>query len=422
MDTKEHERASTVEIERARVPLSWWVEVQDDAGGRSVPLAPGTTHVGSARDNTLRVADGAVSARHLELELVAEGVVVRDCGSKNGTFVGPARVTEVLALAGATITVGRSTLVLGASHPECFTPEDADPLPHVVGASAAMRRVAGQVRRLARLRHPVLVSGESGTGKELMARALHSEGPRASKPLVAINVASIPRELVESEFFGHERGAFTGAVARRRGAFEEAERGTLFLDEIGELPPEAQPKLLRALDGYSVRTVGGAGATQPRDVRIVAATHVPLAARVAEGRFRRDLFHRLEVFTVRLPPLRERRGDIGPIARAMLRGMDRDLGRKDLTSAAIAWLGAASWPGNVRELRNVLLRAAALAEGPVVGLAHLEAASSGAVELDRPRLSPDLAKAVLREHEGNLSAAARAAGLPRTTFRKLLVR
>ena len=174
----------------------------------------------------------------------------------------------------------------------------------------------------------------------------------------------MPRELVESEFFGHEKGSFTGAVARRRGAFEEAEGGTLFLDEIGDLPLDAQPKLLRALDGYGIRSVGASGAATPRDVRVVAATHAPLRERVRDGSFRRDLYHRLEVFTVALPPLRERRSDVGPIARALLRSMEADVGDKDLSSAALARLASENWPGNVRELRNVLERASLCAAGP----------------------------------------------------------
>src|SRR5271156_3983666 len=171
-----------------------------------------------------------------------------------------------------------------------------------------MRRLADQVRRLAQHALPVLIAGESGTGKELIARALHQEGPRREKPFVAINVTALPRELVESELFGHERGAFTGAHARRLGAFAEAEAGTLFLDEVGDLPLDAQPKLLRALDGYEVRRIGATGRGRVGDVRIVAATNRLLARRVEEGDFRRDLFHRLSVFTVTLPPLRERRG------------------------------------------------------------------------------------------------------------------
>ena len=194
-----------------------------------------------------------------------------------------------------------------------------------------MRRLADQVRRLALHALPVLVAGESGVGKELIARAIHQQGPRRSYPFVAINVTALPRELVESELFGHERGSFTGAHARRLGAFAESEGGTLFLDEVGDLPIDAQPKLLRALDGYEVRRVGASGSGKRADVRVLAATHAPLEQRVAAGHFRRDLFHRLECFVVRVPPLRERPGDIAAIARELLRQIAPQVGKRTLT-------------------------------------------------------------------------------------------
>jgi two-component system nitrogen regulation response regulator GlnG len=257
-------------------------------------------------------------------------------------------------------------------------------------------------------------------GKELVARALHSEGPRAAGPFVAMNVAALPRELVESELFGHERGAFTGAVSRRAGAFNEAESGTLFLDEIGELPVDAQPKLLRALDGYEVRRVGAAGSGARASARVIVATHQALADSVERGAFRRDLFHRLEVFVVDVPPLRARPGDILPIARMVLSRLESEIGRRDLTPAAVAQLAAHDWPGNVRELRNVLCRAADLAraarwlDAAVIDRA-LRKPKAQAVEL-----TVETAKECLARHGGNVSAAARDAGLPRTTFRKLI--
>jgi transcriptional regulator with GAF, ATPase, and Fis domain len=221
--------------------------------------------------------------------------------------------------------------------------------------------------------------------------------------------------------FGHERGAFTGAVARRDGAFRDAEKGSLFLDEIGELPIEAQPKLLRALDGYEVRRVGGSGSGRPPDVRVIAATHVPLEAGVTAGSFRRDLFHRLEVFVVEVPPLRERRADIAAIARHLLGQMEVELGRRRLTSAAIARLMVHDWPGNVRELRNVLYRASDLAvTSEALDAPHVERGFRHSSGPPRAGLSPAQAHGILAEHRNNLSAAARAAGYARTSFRKLL--
>jgi len=311
-------------------------------------------------------------------------------------------------------------VVLPRPSPDDDAEELGDPLPSLAGASSAMRRVAASVRRLASMSSPVLVAGETGVGKELVARALHTEGTRASGPFVAMNVAALPRELVESELFGHERGAFTGAVQRHVGAFTEAEGGTLFLDEIGELAIDAQPKLLRALDGYEVRRIGASGGGRRADARVIAATHVPLLEHVNCGRFRRDLYHRLEVFVVEIPPLRARPGDVLPIARRLLHQLETEIGRRRLTPAAIALLTAHDWPGNVRELRNVLLRAADFArsqrwiDAAVVSRALRR---TGARSLT---LTPDQAKEWLVSHGGNVSAAARAAGVPRTSFRKLV--
>ncbi len=248
-----------------------------------------------------------------------------------------------------------------------------------------------------------------------------SKGLGKTRPFVAINVTALPRELVETELFGHERGAFTGAHARRIGAFAEAEGGTLFLDEIGDLPLEAQPKILRALDGYEIRRVGSAGSGKRADVRVVAATHAPLEKRVAAGLFRRDLYHRLECFVVTVPPLRDRRGDIGPIARELLSQLAPQVGPRTLTSAALARLSAHDWPGNVRELRNVLCRAAdATRSGGGLDADDIDRALRRDPIIRPHLLTPQAAQALLRDSGGNLSAAARSAGIPRTSFRKLL--
>jgi DNA-binding NtrC family response regulator len=329
-------------------------------------------------------------------------------------------VAEAWGQAGPVIAIGRSTLVIQPGEDSVETPP-GPPLEGVAGTSIAMRRLADQVRRLARHALPVLISGESGTGKELIARSLHAEGPRRARPFVALNVTAVPRELVESELFGHERGAFTGAHVRREGAFSDAEGGTLFLDEIGDLPLDAQPKILRALDGYEVRRVGGAGGGKRTDARVVAATHARLEEKVTRGEFRRDLFHRLECLVVTVPPLRERRGDIGVIARMLLRQLQVDIGERVLTPSALARLAAHDWPGNVRELRNVLCRAA----DARLGSARIDADDvDRALRRDGPavlkRVTPQRAQELMRETAGNLSAAARAAGLPRTSFRKLL--
>lgn len=422
MTTQEEGKDTAIETDVIALPWAtsrWALEIQDVEGVRRVPLFERTVVVGSSSSADVRVRDRTVSSKHCEIQAAGGGVVVRDLGSTNGTFVGGARVREALAAEGTLIAIGQTTVVCVALE-EGDEDECAEPLPGVAGSSTAMRKIAAQVRRLAQMSAPVLIAGETGVGKELVARALHTSGARASGAFVAMNVAALPRELVESELFGHERGAFTGAVARRVGAFAEAEGGTLFLDEIGELPMDAQPKLLRALDGYEVRRVGGSGSGSKATARVVAATHVALQEHVKRGTFRRDLFHRLEVFVIDVPPLRDRPGDVLPIARSLLARLEGEIGVRDLTPAAIAQLAAYEWPGNVRELRNVLCRAADLAKSAKL----LDAAMIDRA-LRRPKkvvveLTPETAKECLDRHGGNVSAAARSAGLARTTFRKLV--
>jgi two-component system nitrogen regulation response regulator GlnG len=226
--------------------------------------------------------------------------------------------------------------------------------PDILGQAPAMQEVFRAIGRLAQSHATVLINGESGTGKELVARALHRHSPRADRPFVAINTAAIPKDLLESELFGHERGAFTGATATRRGRFEQAEGGTLFLDEIGDMPAELQTRLLRVLSDGNYYRVGG---HQPikANVRIIAATHQDLDARVKQGLFREDLFHRLNVIRLRLPPLRERREDIPLLAKYFLQKSARELGveQKTLSDAAIQFLTAQDFPGNVRQLENL---------------------------------------------------------------------
>jgi two-component system NtrC family response regulator len=226
-------------------------------------------------------------------------------------------------------------------------------------ASPTMHRLLSSVERIARANASVLILGESGSGKEMIARALHHYSRRASKPWVDISCAALPEQLLESELFGHERGAFSGADQAKPGLFELADQGTLFLDEVAELDPRMQVKLLRVLDGVSYYRVGGVKKVSV-DVRVVAATNRDLDAAVGAGQFRQDLFHRLSQVTVTVPPLRQRREDIGPLAAYFLGQHDPAL---RLTSAAITRLEAYAWPGNVRELRNVVLQAAVLSEG-----------------------------------------------------------
>nr|WP_274621980.1 sigma-54 dependent transcriptional regulator [Myxococcus fulvus] len=255
----------------------------------------------------------------------------------------------------------------------------------MVGGSAAMRDVFERLRKVAPSPATVLVLGESGTGKELVARALHAQSPRADGPLISVNCAAIPEGLLESELFGHEKGAFTGALTAHAGLVEAAHGGTLFLDEVGELPAPAQARLLRMLQDGEVRRVG---ATRPRkvDVRIVAATHRDLPRRVQEGAFRQDLYFRLRVVEIRLPPLRERGEDLPVLAKYLLEKACRRIGRPPATLSpeSLQALMAHPWPGNVRELENALERAVILSEGPVITPDLLALEPPGGESLDAP--------------------------------------
>ncbi len=286
----------------------------------------------------------------------------------------------------------------------------------LVGASAAMREVQKAIGMLADSEATVLVTGETGTGKEVVARAIHRHGRRSPKPFVAVNCAAIPSELLETQLFGHVRGAFTGAVSDRLGSFREADHGTLFLDEIGDMGLPMQAKLLRVLQDRVVTPVGGRAA--PVDVRIIAATHRDLSALVQEGRFREDLFYRLRVVPVHLPTLRERLADIVPLAEHFLAMAAGPTAPRQLTPAAAALLLAHPWPGNVRELSNAMERAAALARGRSItagDIAFLSTVPQGAaidwLDGDLPtaiaRLEQAMIERALLMTGGNRAEAAR---------------
>ncbi|KQM41289.1 nitrogen regulation protein NR(I) [Sphingomonas sp. Leaf10] len=326
----------------------------------------------------------------------------------------------------------------------------------LIGRSPAMQDVYRVIARVVATDLTVLVTGESGTGKELVARAIHDLGRRRRAPFIALNMAAIPRELIEAELFGHERGAFTGAAQRSAGKFEQAAGGTLFLDEIGDMPMEAQTRLLRVLQSGEFTSVGGARVIRA-DVRIVAATNKTLAAQVQSGQFREDLFYRLNVVPIALPPLRERRQDIPLLARHFLDQAARDgLPRKSLTAEALALLKSHDWPGNVRELENLMRRVAVLGRDAVIEAGELRGSLGEAT--GRPTALPDtdldeavrswvrriareepaaldngtlydrlisdverpLIEAMLDRHANNQLRAAKAMGLNRNTLRKRL--
>lgn len=264
-------------------------------------------------------------------------------------------------------------------------PEEQGDGRELLGQSPAMETLRARIAKVARSRAPVAITGESGVGKELVARTIHRQGPRADGPFVPVNCGAIPRELVESELFGHERGSFTGAIADKEGLFAAARGGTLFLDEIAELPTDMQVKLLRAIQEKRIRPVG-ATAEVPIDIRLLSASHCDLEEEVAAGRLRHDLFYRINVIDLHVPPLRERVEDIEPLAREILTRVARDHDRTapQLTSKALDALRTYPFPGNVRELENILERALTLQEGPEIQPEDLHLPRSGSPETESP--------------------------------------
>jgi len=384
--------------------------------------------IGKAPDNDLVLADDTVSRHHCELTRATDGVHVRDLGSTNGVRVQGARVSEAVLQPGAVLKVGEVEISLRPSVRNVeVLPSDKTWFGGAIGQSLAMRTIFGVLERIAPTDATVLLEGETGTGKDVLARAIWTESARAHGPFVVVDCGAVSYALLESELFGHERGAFTGAVAARQGAFELADGGTVFLDEIGELPLDVQPKLLRVLEAREFRRVGG-NRMFKSDVRVVVATKRNLQREVQAGKFREDLYFRLAVVPITVPPLRARREDIPRLVEHILKASATALTVSDETMQGLV---AHDWPGNVRELRNVLDRAIYLARATGQGelsLVSLPVSGAGAGDVfqfepgksyreTRAKFDADFerryVKWLLSRHGGNVSAAAREAKMDR---------
>jgi transcriptional regulator with GAF, ATPase, and Fis domain len=406
--------------------------------------------IGSIEGAGIELTDPAVSRRHAEVRREKDGVLLADCGSTNGTYVGPVRVREVYLTPETQFKVGKSELVFTpADEVIDIQPSEKNKLSGMVGNSTALREVFSIIERVAKTDLTVLITGETGTGKELASRAVHEHSNRSSKSFRVFDCGAAAKNLIESELFGHEKGAFTGAVASREGVFEQAHGGTIFLDEIGELPLDLQPKLLRVLEQREVRRVGS-GKIRAIDVRVVAATNRNLRKEVEAGRFREDLYYRLAVVEVELPPLRERMGDFPMLVKHLLERANHNPGVTGVDEDVLDLFNAYRWPGNIRELANVIERALPFTDGKIIRLSALPEAlrigDSGNKEERNPLTAKEAALTpgasslpfkdakdqliqaferqylvdLIERHGGNVSKAARAAHMDRKSITRLL--
>jgi DNA-binding NtrC family response regulator len=404
------------------------LRVATNTGATCAPEDGARLSVGTSEDNALVLVDPAVSRYHLELHRTKEGVEVIDLGSRNGTWLGNVRITRAVVPAGTSLRIGDTTLVVedaGSSLEQ--PPADVPRSTELVGESEAIREVARLVHRVARVDSSVLIQGETGTGKEVVARAIHEASPRRDKDLVVVDCGSLPATLIASTLFGHEKGAFTGADQRRAGAFERASGGTVMLDEIGELPLDLQPALLGVLERRAFTRVGGSQSISV-DVRVLAATHRDLRAEVNAGRFRADLYYRLAVAKILVPPLRERPDDIEPLVAHFVQRLTgvAELGP---LAPALDQLKAHPWSGNVRELRNVVEAALVMGELDLgTGAPRpTSTAAPGAIDTYRDaraaaltRFEVDYLKTLIERADGNASEAARIARMDRPYLLTLL--
>ncbi len=416
---------------------SFTVTVADGADrGRSLVIdgsAPAALLIGTSPACALTLTDRGVSRRHVSLEIDRDRLVVTDLQSTNGTFVGEVQVTGAMVRGGELLRLGSTTLQVQRHDPTPTSLPTATSFGLLRGASREMRRLYPLCEKLAKSQVPVVIEGETGTGKEVLAESLHVQGPRASGPFEVFDCTTVSPTLVESEIFGHEKGAFTGANAARKGVFERANGGTLFIDEIGDLDPAMQPKLLRALERSEIRRVGGQTWVKV-DVRVIAATRRNLDVEVERGRFRDDLFHRLAVSRIELPPLRARKGDVAMLVRAFCTEFAAP--NVVIPPDVMARWERADWPGNVRELRNAVARHLALGDVENHARSAEEPSTEDvideviAAQLPLPRARARVVEAferryldaILSRHGGNVSKAAEASGIARRYFQILRAR
>jgi DNA-binding NtrC family response regulator len=393
--------------------------------GKEMVLQKAHVSIGTLPENDLVLTDATISRRHAIVEEKPDGYVLRDLDSTNGTFLDNVRVREGYLSPGAVIRLGQTELSFSPLEERIDNlRSNSDRFGELFGSSTAMREVYGILERIAPTDVTVLLEGETGTGKELAARAVHRNSRRANGPFVVFDCGAVAPNLIESELFGHEKGAFTDAAKMRQGAFELADNGTIFLDEIGELSLELQPKLLRALDQRETKRVG---ADKPIAVnaRVISATNKDLEKEVKAGRFREDLYYRLSVVRINMPPLRKRPEDIETISAHLLSGISSEISKKimGLSPEAAAALTTYAWPGNVRELKNVLGRAAALCDGKRIEAKDLflsqgakDATVEGLSGKSLEEIEKSAIRATLKSVDNNKTEAAKVLGIAYSTL------
>ena len=427
METRARPLAHLVNYSKVRVTVS-----KGPDAGVTRELASSTLRIGSASDNGLALTDNTVSRHHCAIEPVASGVRIRDEGSTNGVFMGGVRVFDALFNGAVQLRLGDSVLDIEPLSETVAREQLVNDRFHgLIGRSSRMRELFADLARIAPTDISVLIEGETGSGKELVAESLHAASERAKGPFVVFDCSAVAANLVESELFGHERGAFTGAVASRPGVFEQAEGGTIFLDELGELPKDLQPKLLRVLERREVRRLGSQRTT-PVNVRLVSATNRNLAVEVQRGNFREDLFFRTATAVVQLPPLRDRMEDLPLLVEHFLMRSQRTL--TDIPKAVWALFEAHRWPGNVRELSNAVQRfvvtpdrvlsSEAVAPAPPAAPSAANAGPVQPLRIARREATETFERAylaqVLQRSQGNVTRAAAIAEVSRQMMQKLM--
>jgi transcriptional regulator with PAS, ATPase and Fis domain len=398
--------------------------------GLTLRVAGTVVRVGTARDNHLVLSDNTVSRHHCELRVGEHGTRIRDQGSTNGVVIGEVKVLDGVVALPARLRLGETVLSIEALD-ETVAREQAtnDSFGDLLGSSAAMRELFADLARIAPTDVTLLVEGETGTGKELVAESVHRMSPRADGPFVVFDCSAVAPTLVESELFGHERGAFTGAVQARAGLFELAQGGTVFLDELGELEKSLQPKLLRVLEKREVRRIGSTRSV-PVDVRLVSATNRDLGREVAQGNFREDLYFRVSTAHVVVPPLRDRLEDLPMLVEHLFREVEPRRSAADVPAHVWDMFRAHRWPGNVRELKNAVQRLLVTPERPLRAL-RAEPGAEPPVRSGAPSplrvarreaadaFERDYLRALLDHTQGNVTRAAALAEVSRQMIQKL---